>query len=106
MKRFDLAVLVFMACTAASPAHGADLPAYCKAFARFERSCTGVKLAVKAFGAERAQRWAAACGASEIELQQARDCLLPKPQACPPEWKCNGKRDTNDPSCYAPACQS
>jgi hypothetical protein len=106
MTRIVLVCALLVSMGSTSLVQAADLPLYCQAFAKFERTCTGVKAAVAALGASRAQRWAKACGASEIELQQARDCLLPKPQTCPPEWKCNGKRDTNDPSCYAPACQS
>lgn len=86
-------------------AFGADLPFYCKAITKFERSCTGVKAAVATLGRGRALSLAERCGASASEIAEAKDCLRPKPQSCPPEWKCNGRRDTNDPDCYASSCQ-
>lgn len=102
MLKIVCAVALFF--SLARAVHAADLPLYCKALTKFERTCVGVKAAAYALGKGRALWLAQHCGASEFEIQQARDCLIPAPQACPAEWKCNGSRETNDPNCYAPAC--
>lgn len=100
------AILIASALTlASSAALSGDLPFYCKPLAKFERSCIGVKAAALTMGRDRAQSLARRCGATEFELQQARDCFVENPPQCPPEWQCNSKRDTNHSNCYAPACQ-
>jgi len=98
-------ILIATVLTLASSAALGDVPFYCKPLMKFERSCTGVKAAALAMGRDRAQSLARKCGATEFELQQARDCFIPAPQQCPPVWKCNGSRDTNHSDCYAPKCQ-
>lgn len=100
-----LAILLWLGYLLGS-AFGADLPYYCKAITKFERSCIGVKAAVATMGKGRALALAKRCGATEFDLDEARGCLKnDTPQTCPPEWKCNGSRDTNDPACYHSTCQ-
>lgn len=48
---------------------------YCKPFTGLERSCTSVKLTVKAMGAARAEKLARKCGASDQDIEQAKACL-------------------------------
>lgn len=61
-----------------APAPAPKLPFYCRALTRFERNCTGVKLAAASLGAKHAETLARKCGATEEELAQARACLDPK----------------------------
>lgn len=68
-------ILAFALALTPAAALGGDLPFYCKALTKFERSCTGVKAAALALGKSRAQWLAQHCGANEYDLQQARDCL-------------------------------
>lgn len=53
----------------------ASEPIYCKPLEKFERSCTGVKMAVATLGKERAISIAKKCGATETDIAQAEDCL-------------------------------
>lgn len=110
MKRLCIAACVWLALCLwlgllLGSAFADDLPYYCKAITKFDRSCFGVKAAVAALGRNRALSLAKRCGASDVELNEAAACLAPKPQTCPPEWKCNGSRETNDPACYHSTCQ-
>jgi len=50
-------------------------PLYCKALLKFERSCSGVKLAAASLGENHALALAKRCGATDEEIQQAKACL-------------------------------
>lgn len=55
-------------------AHGSE-PFYCKPLERFERSCVGVRMAVASLGKDRAISIARKCGATDVEIAQAEECL-------------------------------
>lgn len=50
-------------------------PFYCKAFKLMERSCFSAKAMVKLYGEREAIAKARRCGATELEIAQARECL-------------------------------
>lgn len=51
--------------------------AMCAPLKKFERSCSGVKAAAATLGKGHAEWLARKCGATEHDLQDARDCFLP-----------------------------
>jgi len=53
----------------------AKVPFYCRVLLRFERSCSGVKLAAKSLGEGHALHLATRCGATSEEIVQAKACL-------------------------------
>jgi hypothetical protein len=70
-------IIIFIACAVYNKARGDEpkRPFYCKTLERFERSCTGVKVAAASLGQKHAESLARKCGATEQELTQARECL-------------------------------
>jgi len=70
---FYVALGVIMLCLVGTAK--ADVPWYCKALLKYERSCEGVKAASRVMGQARSEKLARRCGASDAEIEQARACL-------------------------------
>lgn len=51
-----------------------ELPFYCRALAQLPRNCASVKRTARTFGAARAERMARKCGASDVEIAEAKAC--------------------------------
>lgn len=70
-------VLAALFAFAATRVHASALETMCAPLKKFERSCVGVKAAAATLGKTHAEWLARKCGATDHDIQEARDCLLP-----------------------------